>query len=1455
MNRAISRQTGRRASLLILSGCLILAARLDAEPAPIRALFLGDGGHHRPADRFQDLEPVLAGRGIQLTYTDKTSDLAPETLARYDCLIVYANTTRIAPEEEKALLDYVASGNGFVPIHCASYCFLNSPAYIDLVGAQFLRHGTGVFRTAIAEPEHPVMRGFHGFESWDETYVHHKHNDKDRVILERRNDDSGSEPWTWVRTHEKGRIFYTAWGHDERTWGHPGFQNLIERGIRWATGSDPAAALPYRDAPELARRREDVKPFEFREAKVPYYPPGERWGTVGEPFSKMQVPLDPAESIKHAVTPVGFEVKLFAAEPDIVKPICMSWDEAGRLWIAETVDYPNEFQPPGQGHDRIKICEDTDGDGRADRFKVFADTLSLPTSIAFANGGIVVHQPPQTLFLRDTDGDDAADERRVLFSGWSTADTHAGPSNLVYGHDNWLWGIVGYSGFEGEIGGERHSFRQGFYRFRPDGSKMEFLRNTNNNSWGVSFSEEGVCFGSTANGNPSVHLPIPSRYYEAVRGWSTSVLRGIAGNPKMHTLTDKVRQVDYHGNFTAAAGHALYTARSYPREFWNRTAFVCEPTGHIVAAFTIDPAGASYRSRHSWSLLSSDDEWTAPIMAEVGPDGQVWVIDWYNFIVQHNPTPAGFRTGRGAAYVTDLRDKTHGRILRIVHTAAAAASRPGSLKGASPEELVAALKRDNLFWRRHAQRLLVERGKKDVVPALIDLVKDEGADAIGINPGAIHALWTLHGLGALDGSDAAAIAAAKQALRHRSAGVRRSAIMVLPRQTSSTAALMDAGLLRDADPQVRLAALLALAEGAPSEEAAAALVAALGEPRIARDRWLLDALTAAAAANDLSFLKNMVARRPQGADERELAGIVERVAEHYARGSPAATLGSLLESLSSAPGAAPLKGALVAGLARGWPSEARVSLEPAAAKALVQLFEALPPESRGQLVSLAARWGSESLKEHAGAIAKSFLAQVRDENASDRARVEAAARLVELSRSDAELAAELLDLAGAKATPDLARGILDAVARSDAPATGEAIVERLGSMTPALRAAALRALLARAQWTRGLLQAIEAGDVQIAELSLDQKQALAEHPDRGIAEEAKKLLARESGLPSPDREQVLAELLPLAERRGDAARGKAVFQKQCSKCHVHSGEGQSIGPDLSGMAVHPKTELLTQIIDPNRSVEGNFRVYTAVTKEGRIITGLLSSESRTALELVDVEAQRHVVQREDLTTLVASPKSLMPEGFEKQVSAEEIADLLEFLGQRGKYLPLPLQKAATAVSTRGLFNSEEARGERMAFQDWTPKTFAEVPFHLVDPQDGRIPNVILLYGPQGQIPPRMPKSVRVPCNAPAKAIHLLSGVSGWGFPLGEKGSVTMIVRLHYADGTSEDHRLLNGEHFADYIRREDVPGSQFAFSLRGRQIRYLSLKPRKQDIIREVEFAKGTDDTAPLVMAATVEIE
>jgi putative membrane-bound dehydrogenase-like protein len=1427
------------------------AADGPSTPKPITVLFLGDQGHHRPSERAPQIIPLLATRGIDVTYTEAMSDLNPSTLAKYDVLMIYSNETKIEPEQEKALLEYVENGGGFAPIHCASYCFLNSPKYIALVGAQFQRHGTGEFDTKVVDAADPIMKGLEPFRTWDETYVHTKHNDKNRHVLQVRDEKGSDEPWTWTRTEGKGRVFYTAYGHDQRTWGNPGFHDLLERGLRWASGKGEV----FDSHPRVPSGLKPL-PSEPAPSEIPQYLPGRSWGTMGDSIKTMQLPIPASESIKHLAIPKGLEPRLFVAEPEIAKPIAIAWDHKGRLWVAETVDYPNNLQQRGQGHDQIKICEDTDGDGKADKFTVFADKLSIPTSMTFANGGLIVHQAPDTLFLQDTDGDDKADVRKTLFTGWGTSDTHAGPSNLRYGLDNWVYGIVGYAGFNGTIGGERHQFRQGLYRFKPDGSKLEFLRNTSNNSWGVGISEEGFLFGSTANGCPSVYLPIPNRYYEKVRGLTAGgVLPMISDTYRMFPITEKVRQVDFFGGFTAGAGHALYTARAYPKPYWNSTAFVAEPTGHIVATFALEKRGTDFASHNEWNLVASDDEWTSPVAAEVGPDGAVWVSDWYNFIVQHNPTPRGFQTGKGAAYETPLRDKTHGRIYRISPVGSPMKTTTLALDPKDGPGLVAALKSDNMFWRLQAQRLLIERGNKDVVPALIGLVEDKSVDGIGLNTAAIHALWTLKGLGAINGDDQAVTRGVATALGHPSAGVRRNAVQVLPLVGPEDQVAQVSRLLTDSDPQVRLAALLALADAPESNAAAQAIVAALIDGKFDGDRWLPDAATSAAASHAKPFLKalaSLPAGRPASANTLTLAG---RVAEHYARGIEAGAPADLLIGLESADKG--LADAIIIGLAKGWPKDKKPKLDDVTDKALVTLMTRLSPASRAQLVSLATRWGSKAIEANAVEIASTFLAVAKDEKKPEADRIDAAQRLIEFRPNDAPSAEALLGLITPRTSQGLAIGLVDAVSKSGSPGVGALLVAKLGVMTPAVRSEASKALLTRAEWTSALLDGVEKGDVSLSQLSLSQTQSLAAHPDRSLASRAKALIAKGGGLPDADRQKVIDSLAPLVLKGGDATKGKVVFTQQCAKCHAHGGEGGKVGPDLTGMGTHPREELLIHILDPSRSVEGNFVQYSLATTDGKTFNGLLASETKSSVVLLDAEGKTHTVLREEIEEFAASKKSLMPEGFEKQVNAEGLTDLLAFLTKRGKYLPVDLRTAATIVTTKGMFYASDSPIERLVFanNDWSPKTFQGIPFAFVDPQGDKVPNGIMLYGPQGEQPPKMPKSVSMAVNAPAKAIHFLSGISGWGAtgPDSEP-STTMTVRLHYADGKTEDHPLKNGVHFADYIRVIDVPGSKLAFRLpRGQQIRYLSINPKRTETIARIELIKGQDDTAPVVMAVTIE--
>lgn len=792
---------------------------LSAAPRPIRVLFLGHEGEHHNSGKYLPYLMERFGReAIYFDYFTTPECLNPETLALYDTVMLYANHGNITDAQYQALDNFVGSGRGFVPVHCASACFGNSPKFIEMVGGRFKSHGDGVFKAGILEPGHPIMKGVNEYETWDETYVHDQLNEKGRKLLMERVEGEHREPWAWVRQQGKGRVFYTASGHDERTWKNPDFQLKLRNAIVWSVGDkvkgDWEKFLASREK-EVREKNPNVANYERRPEPV----------TFQHPFSVKG-------SMERTHVPADMRLELFASEPDIRKPIAFAFDERGRCWVAETSDYPHGVKPDGVGSDSIRICEDTDGDGKADKFTVFAEGLNIPTGLVFAKGGIIVSQPPRFLFLKDTNGDDKADVREEIMTGWGIGDTHAQASSLHYGYDNWLYGCVGYSGFGGEVGGKRLGFGMGTYRFKADGSALEFLHQFSNNSWAHSQNQHGDQFGGTANGAPIFYGGIPKTAFpDGMRGMTAKRINLVN---EAHAITPNYRQVDVMGGYTAAAGSAFIHSANLPPRLQGK-ALVTEPTMKLIGLMDVRPDGAGYVAHDGFNLVASTDEWMSPVFAEVGPDGAVWFADFQNFIIQHNPTPSqgsgGYdaKTGVGGAHENPLRDHERGRIYRVVWNQA---KKPAitSLQGASDEALVSALGSDNQFWRLKAQQMLVEGAKKSAVPSLKKVVAANDG-----NIAAIHALWSLHGLGELNDETH------RTALLARDGGLRRNAVRALGNDATAQSLLFGSGTLSDPDAVTRLAAMVKLSEFPTSPEITTYVGLSSNDPAILKDEWLAEA--------------------------------------------------------------------------------------------------------------------------------------------------------------------------------------------------------------------------------------------------------------------------------------------------------------------------------------------------------------------------------------------------------------------------------------------------------------------------------------------------------------------------------------------------------------------------------------------------------------------------------------
>jgi hypothetical protein len=1014
--------------------------------------------------------------------------------------------------------------------------------------------------------------------------------------------------------------------------------------------------LPAKLEPSELKPRQDRPPLQYMEpaAPLPNYIAGAKWGTQGEPIRRMQKPLSPADSLKHIVVPPEFEVSLFASEPQIAKPIWVAWDERGRLWIAETVDYPNNMQPIGKGNDRLKICEDTNGDGKADKFTVFADKLSVPTSFVFSRGGVIVVHSGKTEFLKDTNGDDKADERRDLFTGWGTYDTHAGPSNLRYGFDGWIWGVVGYSGFDGTVGGKRARFGQGIFRFKDDGSQLEFVKSSNNNTWGLGFSEDGFVFGSTANNNVSMYMPIPNRYYEAVHGWSASRMETIADSQDYFPIAENVRQVDWHGKYTAGAGSALYTARSFPQDYWNKAQFVTEATGHLIGLFGLEAKGADFTARNLKSFLASTDEWCSPIAAEVGPDGMLWVLDWYNYIIQHNPTPHGFQNGKGNAYETPLRDKEHGRIYRVAYSKGTA-SKTLNLAKADSKTLVEALKSDNMLWRQHAQRLLVEKQEKAVVPQLLTLVANDSVDKTGNNPPAVHALWTLHQLGSLSEGEQGKAALVK-AWKHASPAVRRAALQVTPRNSKVSEQLLQAGVLNDKDPQVRVAALLALADAETDQSTGETLAGILLKLENDSDRWLKDAWIAAGAKHASGLLAGLVQAERDTTVSPAAGQVVSAVARHFAGRGETEQLLELIGATGRA--AKPIAVAVLEGLVAGWSPDRKLDLDDDAKEQAGRLMAALPDEARDELLLLSMRSGNGELfsKEKSGIVA-GLEKQLNNSGNSDENRLQVARRLLAIS-SGSQSAEQVLKHVTLTAPPQFASGLIAAVLESGGSEAGKAVVQRWNHFTPAARREVLPSMLRRPEWANALLDGVEKGQVQRTDLAMENWAQLKRSPNQNLRDRATQLSSAANA--NSSRNELVQKFLPAAKAKGDVAKGKEIFTVNCANCHTFQGQGGKIGPDLTGISSRDRADILVEILDPNRSVEANYRMWNVRTKAGETFSGRLDSETQTTMELLDTAGKKHTIARKEVADVEASPLSIMPEGFEA-LSEQDMSALIEYL--------------------------------------------------------------------------------------------------------------------------------------------------------------------------------------------------
>ena len=1007
--------------------------------------------------------------------------------------------------------------------------------------------------------------------------------------------------------------------------------------------------------------------------------------------------LSPEDAAKAMTVPPGFKVTLFAGEPDVIQPIALAIDDRGRLWVAEAYSYPHKVKPE-DAKDRILIFEDADNDGKFDTRKVFADKLNLVSGLEVGYGGVWVGMAPQFLFIPDADGDDRPDgPPRVLLDGWGQDDTHEMLNSFAWGPDGWLYGCHGVFthsrvGKPGTPDAERIPINAGTWRYHPKKDTFEVFAHGTSNPWGIDWDENGQMF-ITSCVIPHLYHMIPGGRYERQAGphfnpYTYDDLKTIAdhrhyigGNPHAANGVS-----DSAGGGHAHAGALIYKGNSWPEEY-RGSIFMNNIHGARLNRDTLAPKGSGFVGSHAPDFLKANDSWSQIVSLKAGPDGCVYMIDWYDKNQCH-------RTEDGA------HDRTNGRIFKVSY------GKPSppreDLSRWSDRQIANYVSKEGTpeDWRlKHALRILAERGLKadrgSKGPGLENLPRRDlilwafseavrvprvAGGSLGGNPGApaqvdkvpsfspetmvklrqegklhasvvvklpaerrLHSLWGLHAAGAFGEEEVAkGLATDLPVLR---AWTIRFAVEDRNPSPATLAKFADfAGT--DPSPVVRLELAAAL-QRLPLEKRWDILERLYQHAEDAGDHnlplmlwYAAEPLAEADTARALRLaLASPIPPLP--------AFMVRRVG---AIGTPGALAMLVEEGVEKAPTTAArllalrgineaLKGRRQVAMPASWPATFAACLRDADA------------EIRSQATALAVTFGDPKALE-------ALRVALADAKADRSRRAEALEALVKAR--DAGL-------------PSLLRGLLDdrdlrgaairGLAGFDDAETPAALVRPYASLDPAERRDALNTLAARPAFARALLRAVAAGEIPRADLSADVVRQVRNLGDSSLATQVADAFGSVRETPAERVKEIAAMKALLATKPAtppDPGLGRAVFAKTCAQCHTLFGVGGKVGPELTGSNRADLGYVLENVFDPSALIGKDYLANIVATADGRVLTGILRAEDKDSITLVTANEEL-VLPKADVEDRRPSDQSMMPEGLWKALSEHEIRSLVAYL--------------------------------------------------------------------------------------------------------------------------------------------------------------------------------------------------
>lgn len=952
--------------------------------------------------------------------------------------------------------------------------------------------------------------------------------------------------------------------------------------------------------------------------------------------------LSPAEAIAKMTVPEGFTVELVASEPDIVNPVAMTIDERGRFWITESLEYPRRSSGPGK--DRVKILEDTDADGKADKFSVFMDGLNIPSGIAVGHGGVWIANSPDILFVQDTDGDGKADTSDVVVTGFGRDDTHELPNSLTWGPDGWLYGLNGvFNPAHVVYGAKNPNFKEGqkpwdftcaMFRIHPKTREFQVFCEGTSNPWGIAFNDEGEAFVSACVIDHLWHLTETGYYHRQ-------------GGP-YPPFTWKIESIVSHKHQKAAyCGIHWYDSDAYPEQY-RKKLYMGNIHGSCINSDSIVRHESTYKASPEPDLLSANDAWFMPVVQKTGPDGCLYILDWYDryhCYQDANRDPAGI-------------DRLKGRLYRLRYKDTPRA-KPEDMAKLSDDELFGCLDSPNGYRRDIAQRLLTERLLRDsdheaFVDRLIVSMFLPGSDhrALGI-------------LGVLSGAGRIADEAIISLLAGGSPSFQAWAVRIAGDQNhlSEAVAKTIIELRHDPSPQVRLQVAIAAAKQAsiPTIPTLVAVLAQAGDdPLLPRVVWqnlypLLEKQTAEfvaevqklRAADSGTFPKPVIELLPRAADrilstsKPDTLAVAELVKLLLSNEATDESADRCLQLLTARIRSGEITGDSLLSIGRELDESLNSAMKANASR-----------PSTLSAIELAASLKMEAAINRA----RQLVPQTKDE-AVELRLVNA---LVTAGSADGLTFAE--KILNSDRSPDVRRRAVQAIGRIGSTASTSALIIHLAKLPADVQPAAIEALTDRADSATELLGLVRDGKVPSTLINANQAQKMLSLKSKPLAD----LVTKHWGVVRAERDPARVELIArmrneLRTSNGDPVAGRVVFKKLCAQCHKIYGEGAEVGPDITRNGRASFEQLLSNVFDPSLVIGSAYQGLTVVTKEGRVVSGLPAENSVQRVVLKVQGDKQEFFARADIEQVVPSKLSLMPEGMEKQLQPKELHDLFAFI--------------------------------------------------------------------------------------------------------------------------------------------------------------------------------------------------